>query len=143
MITEDLSEYFSRIDRFVDQNIHYCVSQLIDHLAKDDGGECWDEVLSVCICHGDDGDDGDECFREVLEHWLVSDRLAVALESRGETVSRDIYGLVVWGRCTTGQSISMDCVIQDIYREGRKTSDRIYPTALPHPHAHPRIRNRY
>lgn len=51
---------------------------------------------------------------EVYEHWIVSDWLAQKLRERGEAVSDDISGLVVWGRTTTGQAISMDAVIRDI-----------------------------
>jgi len=29
----------------------------------------------------------------------------------------DFYGLTIWGRCTTGQSISMDWVVQDILKD--------------------------
>ncbi len=53
---------------------------------------------------------------EVYEHWIVSDWLAEQLRARGEAVSNDISGLVVWGRTTTGQAISMDSVIRDITR---------------------------
>lgn len=56
-------------------------------------------------------------YREVYEYWVVDDALAHALETRGEVVSRDFVGLTVWGRCTTGQSISMDGVISEIVRD--------------------------
>ena len=51
---------------------------------------------------------------EVFEHWIVSDFLADKLEAHGERVLRDFFGLTVWCRCTTGQSISIDGVIQQI-----------------------------
>ena len=54
---------------------------------------------------------------EALEHWIVSDWLARKLEEKGEMVSHDIHGLSVWGRATTGQAISIDGVICDIYDE--------------------------
>lgn len=54
---------------------------------------------------------------EVYEHWIVSGWLANRLEEKGEVVGRDICGLTIWGRCTTGQAISMDWVIGEIYRE--------------------------
>jgi hypothetical protein len=57
---------------------------------------------------------------EVFEHWIVSDWLARELEGKGEMVSRDIYGLTVWGRTTTGQSIILDRVICDIYDDLHK-----------------------
>jgi hypothetical protein len=54
---------------------------------------------------------------EVYEHWLISGWLASRLEEKGEVVGRDICGLTIWGRCTTGQAISMDWVIQQIYKD--------------------------
>ena len=48
---------------------------------------------------------------EVFEHWIVSDWLADKLEAQEEAVERDFFGLTIWGRCTTGQSIYMDGVI--------------------------------
>lgn len=51
---------------------------------------------------------------EVFEHWIVSDFLAGKLEAHGQRILRDFFGLTVWCRCTTGQSISIDGVIQQI-----------------------------
>ena len=55
--------------------------------------------------------------REAYEHWIVSGWLASKLEEQGEMVNRDICGLIVWGRCTTGQVIYMDGVIHQIARD--------------------------
>ena len=55
--------------------------------------------------------------REIYEHWIVSDWLADKLAAKGEAVSKDIAGLTVWGRTTTGQAISMDHVIEQIYAD--------------------------
>lgn len=52
---------------------------------------------------------------EALEYWLVSDWLADELEEQGELVTHDFLGLTIWGRTTSGQAISMDRVICDIY----------------------------
>ena len=57
----------------------------------------------------------DPYVHEAYEHWIVSDWLADKLETAGEMVSRDIYGLTIWGRCTTGQPILLDSVICGIY----------------------------
>lgn len=53
---------------------------------------------------------------DVYEHWVVSDWLARLLSEKGERVERYL-GLMIWGRCTTGQSIYMDGVIQEIVKE--------------------------
>lgn len=52
---------------------------------------------------------------EIYEHYAVSAWLAEKLEAEGERINRDFAGLNVWGRTTTGQSISIDGVICDIY----------------------------
>ncbi len=55
--------------------------------------------------------------REVYEHWAVTDWFADKLEAAGEKVDRDFAGLCVWARTTTGQSMTMDGVIQRIYAQ--------------------------
>lgn len=55
-------------------------------------------------------------YIEVYEHWIVTNWLAGKLAGKGE-ITGDICGLTVWGRTTTGQAISMDWVIQEIYKE--------------------------
>ena len=52
---------------------------------------------------------------EIYEHWIVSKYLAEALAQRGEKVDLDFDGLIIWGRPTTGQAISIDHVICKIY----------------------------
>lgn len=53
---------------------------------------------------------------EVYEHWLVDSYFAKELEEHGELVF-GFCNLIVWGRCTTGQSISLDGVIRQIVAE--------------------------
>lgn len=78
---------------------------LITHLEDTDG---WQEVADYCRLDPD--------TVEAYEHWIVSNWMAGQLEEMGEMVSRDLLGLTIWGRCTTGQSISMDQVILTIAR---------------------------
>lgn len=54
--------------------------------------------------------------REVYEHWAVSNWLARRLKENGEKVLR-FDNFEVWARCTTGQAISIDDVIETITRE--------------------------
>lgn len=72
----------------------------------------------------DDYFDGDldEYRQEVYEHWIVSSWLGKKLQEHGETVVEDFYGLTVWCRCTTGQAIYCDYIIQEIYKELITTS---------------------
>ena len=60
--------------------------------------------------------DTDDYRSEIFEHWIVSDWLARKLKERGETTG-ELCGLTIWGRGTTGQSICLDHVIQDIALE--------------------------
>ncbi len=55
--------------------------------------------------------------QEVYEWWAISDWLADKLAAQGCVLHRDFYGLTVWGRCTTGQAISIDYVIERIVRD--------------------------
>jgi len=52
--------------------------------------------------------------REALEHWIVDDHLADDLEEVGGLIVRDFLGLTIWGRETSGQSISQDGIIRDV-----------------------------
>lgn len=55
---------------------------------------------------------------EIFEYWIVDGDMARWLEKSGEVVARDFAdALTVWGRTTTGQSISMDGEISDIVNE--------------------------
>ena len=53
---------------------------------------------------------------EAYEYWAVTGWFASKLEEKGEIVG-ELCGFNVWGRCTTGQSISLDCVVQKIAQE--------------------------
>lgn len=81
------------------------VSRLLDSLDESDlPGMC--DMLRV---------DTDEYRDEVYEHWVVSDWLGRKLREQGEVVG-EFCGLTVWGRCCTGQAISLDGVIERIWR---------------------------
>ncbi|MRN79441.1 hypothetical protein [Brucella sp. 10RB9210] len=59
-------------------------------------------------------------YREVYEHWIVSDWLADRLIEKGEKVDKDFAGLIIWARTTTGQAIYCDHVIEQITAEVNK-----------------------
>lgn len=67
---------------------------------------------SYCEYHGLDPQQ-----HEAYEHWIVSTWLADRLAEKGEMTCKDIHGLTIWGRTTTGQGILLDRVICDIYDE--------------------------
>lgn len=67
-------------------------------------------------------------YTEVLEHWIVSSWLKDRLESKGEVVG-NVAGLDIWGRCTSGQAIYMDEVIQSCAAETYKAVEHIHSMA--------------
>lgn len=73
-----------------------------------------DETDAIQDCIDTENLDPAEYGREVFEHWAVSNWLAEQLTAHGETV-RDYGGLNIWLRTTTGQAISIDHVICEIY----------------------------
>lgn len=95
----------------------------------DAGIECRDDedsatLLAAVIANMDDETiDGIDEWRdtvrdqseaaEVYEWWEVGDWLAERLEREGEVVLRNGYG-DWWGRCCTGQSVTLDRVIQEL-----------------------------
>lgn len=135
---------------YYDDILSVCVSDdwlepALEYVPDLDRDECVEILDSLCIECGDDDvstlrdavganlqdgtlDPQEFCDqfniepyqREAFEHWIVSSWLAAKLEEHGEMVSRDIHGLTVWGRTTTGQSILLDRVICDIYDELHK-----------------------
>ncbi len=64
----------------------------------------------------------EDCFRdtqeaqEIFEWWVVSDFLAEKLRAKAEPILENNFG-TWWGRCTTGQAICIDYVINKIYDE--------------------------
>lgn len=69
---------------------------------------------AICIAHGLDYE-----YTEALEYWVVSSWLAWKLAEKGEAIA-EVCGLTVWGRCTSGQAISLDSVIEAISVETYK-----------------------
>lgn len=103
------------------------VVELLDSRGVEYSGGDKTETLRTELLADIDGDEGAEDFgrdarvdpydREVFEHWLVSDWLAGKLTAAGEKCDKDFAGLTVWARCTTGQSIVLDGVMQSIALE--------------------------
>lgn len=66
---------------------------------------------AICTAHGLDYE-----YTEALEYWVVSSWLAKKLAEKGESIA-EVCGLTVWGRCTSGQAISIDGIISEIALE--------------------------
>lgn len=52
--------------------------------------------------------------QDVLEHWVVDPWFGARLREHGETVV-DFENMEIWGRCTSGQVIAMDGVIEQVF----------------------------
>lgn len=94
--------------------------------AEDEGWSLLEDVTFIDPENGETSEAGDweelceeqdiEPYeREAYEFIIVSDWLGAKLTQYGETV-RNVFNMTVWGRCTTGQSIILDGVIEEIYR---------------------------
>lgn len=59
----------------------------------------------------------DPDYDEVYEHWTIPEGFTARLLRQHGQVVFDFGGLTIWGRMTTGQSISMDGVIRRIVAE--------------------------
>lgn len=75
---------------------------------NDDYEDEYESAQDVCEYEGLDYE-----YIEPYEFWSVSDSLGKKLEEKGYIV-QDVFGLCVWGRCTTGQAILLDYVISQI-----------------------------
>lgn len=100
-------------EHVVRKEVIFCASHLVQELLSNPNSQLEDELNHVCYYHSTSPDDE---YREVFEHWIVSEWLATQLEKRGESVA-EICNAWIWGRTTTGQAISSDSVIEDIATE--------------------------
>jgi len=112
-----LREHERELDTAVSEVIIYNVSYLISDMSKHDA--YMDSVMELECRYNDNfyNDGGELEVSEVFEYWIVADWFARELKQRGEVIDMDFYGLTIWGRCTTGQAISMDWIVQDILKD--------------------------
>ena len=127
------------LEKFVEREIFACQTMLIEEAFKKDliSVEEVDNLYrpfdaklidpSICVrcnetfgCLDSETGECPQCFednqqpQEIFEWWLVSPWLGRKLLIEGEPVIDNEYG-VWWGRCTTGQAIVLDFVIEQIY----------------------------
>lgn len=133
--------------RYVEANVIYCQSSLIDKLLADSDPtdftveeitNFYDETpaavdgyLMATLENDDwrslsaeerrelaDAEGFEPEPHEIYEWWIVTDHMAEALEALGQPLLQNDYG-TWWGRTTTGQSVCMDGVIVDILTRRR------------------------
>lgn len=129
------------LGKFIEQEIYACQSSLVEEAIKkqlfsiDDIENMYrpfdGNLLKPSVCysckrefHFLDSETGEceTCFeenqmpQEIFEWWLVSPWFSKRLLMEGQPILDNDYG-VWWGRCTTGQAIILDYVIQRIYED--------------------------
>ena len=123
-----LAETQEKTGKFVANHVYCCISSLVDEIMKNDSDLYYEfENISrgVCPLCGEpvQGEDCGTCgaeeiepeqeYNEILEYWAVSEYLFSQLRDHGEPVLE--HGTCyIWGRCTSGQAIKLDSVIEDI-----------------------------
>lgn len=68
-------------------------------------------------------DEDPDCaiLREPAEFWVISDYLKRLMEkAESPPLITDYFGIAIWGRETTGQSILLDYEFQEAYKEHKK-----------------------
>jgi len=126
------------VEKFVEREIFACQSALVEEALKQNLFQVAD-IQNFCLTFDGRLTDRGTCARcqrefesrdtvtaeckycfdpnqvqEIFEWWLVSPWLGEKLLLQSEPILENDYG-VWWGRCTTGQAISMESVIQIIY----------------------------
>lgn len=97
-----------KAEQLVAQDIYLCQSSLITKLLNERVFS-FDDIEQA---YDDEIDD----YKDILGWWAISERLMIRLRMHNEAIIDNEYG-TWWGRCTSGQAIYMDSVIQDIANE--------------------------
>lgn len=111
------NNYQRAVAKIVEQQVIYNISPLIVDLSPH--AQMFEHLTGDKLANAYQGEfktmeDEDE-NTEIFEHWLVTEWFSEKLEAKGEKIIQDLFGLTIWCRTTTGQSICMDSVICDIY----------------------------
>ena len=102
------------IERFVENNVYANVTGMVTELMQPNIDEWWHLVEQIVET---EYEEEQPYAREVFSYFIVNEYLAKYLKEKGEPIEHDFYGSTIWGRTTYGQSISMDGVVIDIYKD--------------------------
>lgn len=100
-----------------DDHTYECPICGMEYTTAQEAKECCGENTEVyrCSCGkilSDDEYDDSLCPTEIYEWWAVSHWFGEKLREQGQVVIES-WGKSYWGRCTTGQSISLDgCILK-------------------------------
>jgi len=117
-------DYLSPASYYIemDMTTRECYDYIVNELLIDAHGPSKTQLLKEITESSDALQDFTDYFgidpeqNEALEFWIVSDYFFRKLQERGEMVT-EFKGLLIWGRTTSGQSISIDGVIDDIAKD--------------------------
>lgn len=112
---KDLFNWCDEYNEFVHDCVLYCVSSEWDYMLKKSYEDSESPVNYEDFPSGEEGEE-----IEVYEWWLISDPLKYRLEKQGE-----IFLNGAWGRCCTGQSITLDYGVMIAFLDILK--DRVSP----------------
>ena len=103
----NLVENQNILSQFVNSNVFTDVTEIVEYILDTSFSNVnapfnHDDIENYYI---------NDSYAEVLEWWQVSSMLCKKLEEKGEVV---IPHMNYWGRCTTGQRIMLDGVIEEI-----------------------------
>lgn len=111
-------EECAKANGFVRDEVREVIYDEEEHASAVGGGEAYDgpEYDTWEECCLEEGLDCEGYDNETLEFWMVSEELANRLEAKGEKIVRDWLALPypVWCRCTSGQALYADYVIQQV-----------------------------
>lgn len=99
-----------------DDHTYECPVCGMEYTTAQEAKECCGEDTEVyrCSCGkilSDDDYNDSLCPAEIYEWWAVSHWFGEKLREQGQVVIES-WGKSYWGRCTTGQSISLDgCIV--------------------------------
>lgn len=116
---EPVSYYISSLDR--DEVVAYLEGRSIQCNDDEDVATLREAMLEDIRSEGALQDFANENnldphVTEVYEHWLIDSYFAEELKEAGEIIF-EFENMTIWGRTTTGQSISMDYVIEHMVKE--------------------------
>lgn len=98
--SEKLYEMASEVVKY---HVYANVGEFFEGAFDEEKLDCWSNLY----------DDETDEYREILEYWLVSEKLAFWLKRKGEPIYRGVR-CWIWGRCCSGQAIALDTVIEDL-----------------------------
>lgn len=123
-----------RVEALVKHDVHLLMSgiiawmqekdeearELVQDALSDGAQQVWEptdvgEEPERCPnCDNEHCAEGDTEYPEVYEWWAVSSWLGEQIQGAGGVVIDDFWGLVVWGRQETGQSLTMDSELRAV-----------------------------